>query len=346
MSKWPSFRVGQGIWSRSAQSILDAACRECDMALFRHFQATPRLRPELDDTTLGGVYKKIQRPPTMPDARNLLVSFVEEFVDETGIDWERRWHRLSVLAEPAIDSGFDRAWLSRRPTSANALILRARTEMLRVSGGGSAGDLRAAVEYCHQASKARPHDPLPLVALIGLSRLLRSPHRRVESVWHEAALRDPWNRAAHLQMLDYLADGELGSPGLAREFVEVQRIHMPADAPAAALELTATVMSFQRATAKSPLNATLADMWWRTPYAGGVLDRATLLASRPEFLRHAAALEDLNVLAYALVQAGRVADAAPVFNLLGPIVTSWPWDRHGDPVEQFTHWRTRAYRYI
>lgn len=312
------------------------------MALFGN--NTPRLRPELDDAGLGRICKKIQRPAAMPDARDFLVEFAEQFVDEAGIDWDRRWHRVSVMAETSMESGFDRSWLSRRPNSANALVLNAWAEALRVRRGEPARELPPAVQRCHQAGAARPHDPLPLVALIGLLRLLRSPQRQVELVWREAALRDPWNREAHLQMLGYFSEGEFGGPGLAREFVEVQRARMPADAPAAALELTATVRAFHRATSKDQLSAILGDLWWRRPHSEGVLDRGVELAARPGFLRHAAAAADLNILAYALVQAGRVIDAAPVFRLLGPTVVPWPWNRQGDPVEEFTRWRARARR--
>ncbi|RAG82421.1 hypothetical protein DN069_27500 [Streptacidiphilus pinicola] len=312
------------------------------MALFG--KSTPRLQPELNDAGLGRICKKIQRPPAMPDARDFLVEFAEQFIEEAGIDWDRRWHRVSVMAETSMESGFDRSWLSRRPNSANALVLNAWTEGLRVRHGESAGELPSAVQRCHQAGAARPHDPLPLVALIGLLRLLRSPQRQVELVWRETVRRDPWNREAHLQMLGYFSEAEFGGPGLAREFVEVQRARMPADAPAAALELTAAVEAFHRATSKDQLNAILGDLWWRRPNAQGVLDRGVELAARPDFLQHAAAAADLNVLAYALVQAGRVPDASPVFRLLGSTVVPWPWNWQGDSVEEFTRWRARARR--
>jgi hypothetical protein len=316
--------------------------RSAEMALFGN--NAPRLRPELDDAGLGRICKKIQRPPAMPDARDFLVDFAEQFVEEAGTDWERRWHRISVMAETSMDSGFDRSWLSRRPNSPNAQVLNAWTEALRASHGESATELPSAVQRCHQAGAARPHDPLPLIALARLLRLLRSPQRQVELVWREAVQRDPWNREAHLQMLGYFSEGEFGNPGLAREFVEVQRVRMPADAPAAALELTATVQAFHRATSKDQLNAILGDLWWQRPHAQVVLDRGIELAARPGFLRHAASPADLNVLAYALVQAGRAPDAAPVFRLLGPTVVPWPWNQNGDPVEEFTRWRSRASR--
>ncbi|WP_369228723.1 hypothetical protein AB5J52_49925 (plasmid) [Streptomyces sp. R39] len=313
------------------------------MALFGN--NTPRLRPELNDAGLGRICKMIQQPSVMPDARDFLVEFAEQFIDEAGTDWDRRWHRVSVIAETSMESGFDRSWLSRRPNSANALVLNAWTEGLRVRHGEQTGELPSVVQRCHQAGTARAHDPLPLVVMIRLLRLLRSPQRQVELVWRETVRRDPWNREAHLQMLGYyFSEAEFGGPGLAREFVEVQRARMPADAPAAALELTATVRAFHRATSNDQLNAILGDLWWRRPHGEGVLDRGVELAARPSFLQHAAAAADLNVLAYALVQARRVADAVPAFRLLGPTVVPWPWNWQGDPVEEFTRARARARR--
>ncbi|RAG87013.1 hypothetical protein DN069_03375 [Streptacidiphilus pinicola] len=313
------------------------------MALLGRSKSSPRLIPELDDGDLGRLRKQL-KPSTMPGMTDFNVEAAERLVKDTGTDWDRRWHRISVLAETTADFGFDRSWMLRRPRSADALLFGAWVAAVRVRRGEPATELPEAVQWCLKAGDARPQDPLPYVALLGLLRLLRSPSDQLNEVWQAVVLRDPWNREAHLQILGYLSAEECGVPGQARDFVDAQQVRMPADAPAAALELTAAVRDYHRSTAGDDLNAILADLWWGRPRSSAVLDRALASWTRPGFLRHAAATADLNLLAYALVQAGRVAEAAPVFRQLGPTVVAWPWSLQGDPVEQFAHWRGRSLR--
>ncbi len=56
----------------------------------------------------------------------------------------------------------------------------------------------------------------------------------------------------------------------------------------------------------------------------------------------AEALADLNLLAYALIQANRSGDAAEVFPAVSGVVTPWPWGLDGDPVQQFAYWQDRV----
>jgi hypothetical protein len=313
------------------------------MALFGRSKSSPRLAPELDDSDLGRLCRQL-KPSTMPSMADFNVEAAERLLKETDTDWDRRWHRISVLAEATADFNFDRSWLLRRPRSADALVFSACVATVRVRRGEAPTELPEAVESCRRAVEIRPHDPTPLVALLGLLRLMRRPAQQLNEVWQGVVLRDPWHREAHLQVLGYLSPEECGSPGQAREFVDAQRARMPEDAPSAGLELTAAIQDFHRATAGDQLNAILADLWWGRPHAAAVLDRALTSWTRPGFLRHAAALADLNLLAYALAQAGRLYEAEPVFRQLGTTVVDWPWSHHGESVEQFTHARARALR--
>jgi hypothetical protein len=313
------------------------------MALFGRSKTSPRLSPELDDGDLGKLCKQLS-PSTMRSMADFNVEAAERLVKDADTDWDRRWHRLSVLAEATADFNFDRSWLMRRPRSADALIFSGWVAAVRVSRGEPATELAEAAQACNRATEMRPHDPLPLVALLAILRLMRRPSNELNDVWQAIVLRDPWNREAHLQVLAYLSPEECGTPGQAREFVDTQLARMPRDAPATGLELTAAVREFHRATTGDQLNGILADLWWDRPHAAAVLDRALDSWTRPGFLRHAAALADLNLLAYALVQAGRVTEAGVVFQQLGSVVVGWPWSEQGDPVEQFSAWRTRLLR--
>jgi hypothetical protein len=77
-------------------------------------------------------------------ARSLLV--------HTGDDWDRRGHRITVLARESYCAAWAREWLLAEPESADAAVLLALAEVRRVLHG-KAKPLRAR-EAC-QAAAAR-----------------------------------------------------------------------------------------------------------------------------------------------------------------------------------------------
>ncbi|MYQ99302.1 hypothetical protein GTX23_12200, partial [Streptomyces sp. SID6139] len=81
---------------------------------------------------------------------------------------------------------------------------------------------------------------------------------------------------------------------------------------------------------------------WSHAMAAQALDRVAHTWPQPGFLRHAKALADLNLLAYALMAADRRRDAAPVFEALGGIVTSWPWHLGGEALAEYDQAQRRA----
>ncbi|WKX69123.1 hypothetical protein [Streptomyces sp. XD-27] len=129
-----------------------------------------------------------------------------------------------------------------------------------------------------------------------------------------------------------------------RDFIDTVRSRIPSAAPAVGVELAAAVQNHHRIVREGGINGLLADRQWTHPPAANALDQAFTEWTRPGFLSHAAALADLNVLAYALSQANRPADAAAVFTLIEGRVTAWPWRLDGDPLRQYAHWRERALR--
>ncbi|MFG2130064.1 hypothetical protein ACGFNV_19965 [Streptomyces sp. NPDC048751] len=52
-------------------------------------------------------------------------------------------------------------------------------------------------------------------------------------------------------------------------------------------------------------------------------------------------LLDLNILAFALIQAHRPTEAAPVFRRIGRHMTPHPWDLLPDAQRTFRYWRDR-----
>jgi hypothetical protein len=81
---------------------------------------------------------------------------------------------------------------------------------------------------------------------------------------------------------------------------------------------------------------------WSHASAAQALDRAAHTWARPGFFHHAAALADLNLLAYALMAAERRGEARPVFEAINGTVAAWPWSAGGDPVSEFEKARFRS----
>ncbi|MGT2527112.1 hypothetical protein ACU4GG_07845 [Streptomyces nojiriensis] len=314
------------------------------MPIFGTRRRKPRLAPELDDVQLGRVLKALEGSPS-PGLADLQIAQVEQLLADAGTDWDRRSHRLGVLAHAAADSNFVRTWPARRPGSGDALLLQAWADLVRGTRKGDMDDAQTAVDACYDAADLRPADPGPWVVLLGILRLLRRPSQEVFRMWQEVLSRDTWNREAHLQMLGYLSPDECGSHMQVLEFIDASRSRMPANAPTAGIELTATVRRHHTgAAAEDDLSTLMARRHWASAPAAPILDRAYANWRSPGFLHHAAAKADLNLLAFALVQANRIRDAGEVFTLIDGTVTEWPWRLVGDPMQQYAYWRERAQR--
>ncbi|MCC3779387.1 hypothetical protein K6I33_005007, partial [Streptomyces sp. UNOB3_S3] len=82
--------------------------------------------PALDDTELATVRDALARG-RWADARQLLA--------RTGDDWDRRGHRLLVLAEGPTSAAWARDWLLAEPDSPDAAALLACAGVFRCLGG-------------------------------------------------------------------------------------------------------------------------------------------------------------------------------------------------------------------
>lgn len=293
----------------------------------------PRISLALDDAELTRVLGRLSKRGG--SGRSADVALVASLLEETGDDWDRRSHRVSVLAEATADTGVAAAWLGREPHSADALVFHAWAGLARGMRDGHLEDAAELVSQCHRAADLGPEDPLPWVALIGVSRIERYGQNDVNAVWREATGRDRWHREAYMQMLAYLSPEEGGSSASVLDFVDVVRTRIPANAPCAAVELTAAVRQYQGLLAQGGVRAMTAGQLWEGGQIAAALEQAAALWAKPGFLQHAAAPADLNVLAYALCAAGRAADAHPVFQALQGVVTSWPWDVDGPALQRF-----------
>ena len=313
------------------------------MALFSsRTSRRPRIAPALDDAELTRVLGKLSK--RNGGGKTADVTLVSALLEETGDDWDRRGHRMSVLAEATADVGVATTWLSREPASPDALLFHSWAGLARGLRDGHLEDAGRLIGQCHEAAERRPDDPLPWVVLLGVSRIERYGQNDVNAIWREATGRDRWHREAYLQMLAYLSPEEGGSSAAVLDFVDVVRTRIPANAPCAAVELTAAVRQYQGLLAQGGVRAMTAGQLWEGGQIAAALEQAASLWAKPGFFQHAAAQADLNVLAYALCAAGRAADAHPVFQTLQGMATSWPWDADGPALQRYEQHQSKSER--
>ncbi|MEU2305902.1 MULTISPECIES: hypothetical protein [Streptomyces] len=314
------------------------------MAFLSGRRRRTRLAPELDDQELGRLLKSLRattRTGTIATT-DLCAAQITRVLEHEPGEWDRRTHRLDVLAAFMTDSHLPGAWAAREPRNPDALVLHAWSQVLRARSEGRPDDASAAADLCVKAAGLAPEDPAPWVVLLAVARLQRWAQPEAFGVWNEVLARDRWNREAYLTMLGYLSPEEGGSRIQVLEFVDTLSARMPANAPCAAVELTAQVLQYHSVLGRGGFEALVARNHWSHAMAVRALDRVAHTWNQPGFLRHARALADLNLLAYALMAADRRRDAAALFETIGGIVTPWPWNTGGDPLTEFDQARRRA----
>ncbi|MYQ45424.1 hypothetical protein GTW40_10185, partial [Streptomyces sp. SID4985] len=82
---------------------------------------------------------------------------VRSLLAHTGDDWDRRGHRITVLAQEPCTEARVRAWLLTEPGSADATALLALTLVHRALTGREEPDRARAA--CHAAATLAPADP-------------------------------------------------------------------------------------------------------------------------------------------------------------------------------------------
>lgn len=303
----------------------------------------PRIVPALDDADLARALRQLNKRGA-GSGRAPEVQLVATLLEEAGDDWDRRSHRASVLAEATAGTALASAWLSREPDNADALVFHSWSGVMRGLRDRRVEDAAQLVNQCHRAAEISPADPTPWVVLLGLARVERYGQNDVNAIWREATGRDRWHREAYVQMLAYLSPEEGGSSASVLDFIDVVRTRIPANAPCAAIEITAAVRQYQGLLAQGGVRAMTAGQLWEGGQIAAALEQASGLWAKPGFFQHAAAQADLNVLAYALCAAGRAADAHHVFQVLQGTVTPWPWNVDGPAVQRFEQHQAKAER--
>jgi hypothetical protein len=314
------------------------------MAVFRSKSFKASFDPAFDDLDLAEARDELAQGRWEP-TRDLL--------EDTRRNWDRRAHRIRVLADAVAAAAWVERWQALDPGNADAAALRAQIEVVRlvrsrgsqVRETGSGKTEREVEELCRLASTLAPKDPVPWISLVTLSRAQSGLSRDgFWTRWQEMRNRDSWSRDGAHQTLIYLFGAWRGSHAEMYDFAYWLAGEAPEGSPLAVLPLVAHAESYRvrAADGRADSRAGL-DYHWSGQQVNTDLDRIL----ERWFLRtaaspaHAQAKADLNYLAHALIYADRHSDARPVMKAIGAHVTRLPWAYTGDPESTFAYWRNR-----
>ncbi|MFF4688935.1 hypothetical protein [Streptomyces sp. NPDC001307] len=263
----------------------------------------------------------------------------------TGDDWDRRGHRLTVLAREPYAVAWARDWLHAEPGSADAAALYALARVQRALRGKEDPD--RAREACATAAALAPADPTPWLGLLQLARTL-GPEREALGTFAELRRRHPEHHHAHHLLLARLAErpsgGRAAEDHEVYDLAELAAAEAPADSPLAVLPVVAYAERYRvlAATGLAPADPA-ASGHWSGPRARRILRACFDWWLEWEHDEHPRRHIDLNHLAFALSCAGRPAEAAALFRRIGRHATPAPWSYvHRDPRAAFRTARARA----
>ncbi|MFA3879146.1 hypothetical protein ABS735_36825 [Streptomyces sp. MMCC 100] len=262
---------------------------------------------------------------------------VRSLLVHTGDDWDRRGHRVAVLAKEPHCAPWAREWLLADPGSADASVLLAFALVHRaLRGKEKPARVR---EACREAAALVPDDPTPWLGLLMLERSLGADEDVIR-VFDEVRGRYADHHHAHHLMVARLAERGGGGPDALHEvydFANWAAEQAPADSPLAILPVVAHAERYRVLAAaghESPDPA--ASGHWVGRRARLVMKAAFDWWLEWEQDGHPRRLIDLNFLAHAKSCEGRGAEAAALFHRIGEHATPAPWsypDR--DPFSAF-----------
>ncbi|MGW7525089.1 hypothetical protein [Streptomyces sp. NPDC054783] len=263
----------------------------------------------------------------------------------TGDDWDRRGHRLTVLAGEPYAVAWARDWRHAEPGSADAAALYALALVRRALRDKE--DPGRAREACATAAALAPDDPTPWLGSLLLARAL-GPEREVFAAFAELRRRHPEHHHAHHLLLARLAERPAGGRAAedheAYDLAELAAAEAPADSPLAVLPVVAYAERYRvlAATGLAPADPA-ASGHWSGPRARRILRSCFDWWLEWEHDEHPRRHIDLNHLAFALSCAGRPAEAAALFRRIGRHATRAPWSyAHRDARTAFRTARAHA----
>ncbi|MFE3600860.1 hypothetical protein [Streptomyces sp. NPDC059142] len=319
----------------------------------RNLRSAQFFDPALDDAELGAVRDQLAQG-RWSQARTLLAA--------TGEDWDRRGHRVIVLAQAAGAATWAGDWLLAEPDSADAATLLACADVLAVlhgkdgakdtgkgggkdtgKGGGRTGGKdgapvrdskdrareQGARDACRDAIRRAPADPTPWLGLLLLARTLGT-EEETSRFFDEVRTRHPDHHHAHHLMAARLAERPT-EPGRESfhevyDFASWAAEQAPADSPLSVLPVVAHAERYRvlAATGHEPPDPA-ASGHWTGRRARQVLKGAFDWWLEWEGEEHPRNRVDLNFLAHALFHDGRLAESAALFHRIGRHITPAPW---------------------
>ncbi|WP_202515916.1 hypothetical protein [Streptomyces sp. SID161] len=269
---------------------------------------------------------------------------VRALLVRTGDDWDRRGHRLTVLAQAPHAAAWAHDWLAAEPGSADAATLLALALVHRALRG--AEEPGRAREAGVAAAALAPADPTPWLGLLLLARAC-GPDSELLGTFAELRRRHPEHHHAHHLLIAGLAERAGTGRGEGHEVydaAEAAAAGAPADSPLAVLPVVAYAERY-RVLAATGLGSAgpSASRHWSGSRARRILSASFDWWLEWEQDEHPRRLIDLNHLAFALSCAGRPAEAAALFQRIGDHPTAAPWTyAHHDPRAAFRTARDRA----
>ncbi|MHC3474009.1 hypothetical protein ACYF6T_35655 [Streptomyces sp. 7R007] len=299
-------------------------------------RAAQALDAALDDAELAAARAALAQGRWQM-ARSLLV--------HTGDDWDRRGHRVTVLALEPYSAAWARDWMLAEPDSGDAAVLLALSLVQRALRGKEKPDRARAA--CAEAAALLPADPTPWLGLLMLERALGA-EEDVLRLFDEVRRRHRDHHHAHHLMVARLAERQAGAgPDPLHEvydFANWAAEQAPADSPLAILPVIAHAERYRAlAVAGHEPADPAASRHWTGRRARQVMKAAFDWWLEWEHEGHPRRLVDLNFLAHAKVCEGRGAEAAALFHRIGEHATPAPWaypDR--DPYPAFRAARAAA----
>ncbi|WP_028801661.1 hypothetical protein [Streptomyces sp. 142MFCol3.1] len=252
---------------------------------------------------------------------------VRALLTATGDDWDRRGHRVTVLAQAPAALAWVRDWRLAEPESADAAVLFGCATVQRALDGKVRPE--RAREACHAAAALAPADPTPWLGLLVLERTLGT-EEEVVRLFDEVRHRYADHHHAHHLMVARLAErrAAAGQDPLHEvyDFANWAAEQAPADSPLAVLPVVAHAERYRvLACAGSEPVDPVASGHWVGRRARQVMKAAFDWWLEWEHEDHPRRLVDLNFLAHAKFCEGRGAEAAALFHRIGEHATEAPW---------------------
>ncbi|NUR25880.1 MAG: hypothetical protein HOV83_08550 [Catenulispora sp.] len=270
--------------------------------------------------------------------------------------WDRRSHRVRVLAEAVANSSWVERWQVLEPVNPDAALLRAQVETVRALRGALAGTAgfretaAEALDLCEHAAEMAPADPTPWVAMLTAARAADRGRAAGRDAfwrrWQEMRARDAFHRDGHHEALTYLFAGWCGSHAEMYDFAYWLAGEAPPGSPLAVLPLVAHAEVYRAATAGvAPDLRPPPYRHWSQRLVSTDVDRVLHSWLGSATVPHAQADLDRNYLLHAMVHSGRVDtdEARALFDAIGSHAMRVPWSYTGDPASSFLSWRERAF---